>query len=271
MRATKKGEKWLFSWLFFLLPLFLLTNCKSPSTTEISGDVALYADQGADEDCIKATMNMFQWMGYSVKYVTAENINTQGLDNFKILCIPGGDMYQYGRDISSKGKENIKNFISNGGGYIGICGGAYFTGEKVIWRGSQLPMTPLGIFPGTTQGPFDEIIPYPDYGMCKVNIVDSIHPITESEPDSAWILYYWGPAFIPNDNAEIDILGKYNIGNKVSIAAFNYGSGRVFIIGPHPEFEEDSNRDNVNFADQFDDRGSDWDLMKKAALWCLKK
>ncbi|GAG86835.1 unnamed protein product, partial [marine sediment metagenome] len=78
MRATKKGEKWLFSWLFFFLPLFLLTNCKSPSIAEISGDVALYADQGADEDCIKATMNMFQWMGYSVKYVTAENINTQG-------------------------------------------------------------------------------------------------------------------------------------------------------------------------------------------------
>ena len=272
-KKKRNKTKYFVGLLFIFLSLLLFSNCsKLPETKGESGaTIALYADQGADEDCLKASLNMFQWMGYSVKYVTAYSINTQGLDNYKILCIPGGDMYHYGHDLSSAGKENIKNFIRNGGGYIGICGGAYFTGEKVYWQGNQLPMTPLGIFPGTTRGPEDEIVPYPNYGMCRVDIVDSLHPITESEPDTTWILYYWGPVFIPNTNAEIDILARYNIGNEAAIVTFNYDSGRVFIIGPHPEFEEDSERDGTSFADELDDKGSDWDLMKKATMWCLKE
>ncbi len=264
----------------FLLLLFL-THCQSPQ--DKSANVALYSDRGADEDCIKATQNMFEWMGYTVQLVKAGHINNEGLSNFKILCIPGGNMYQYAQDLSSGGEEKIKNFIRDGGGYIGICGGAYFAGEKVIWQGSQLPMTSLGIFPGTTKGPIDEIVPYPEYGMCKVNIIDSMHPITQSEPDSAWILYYWGPVSIPNEDAEITILGEYDVVNQPAMIAFDYGKGRVFIIGTHPEFEEDSDRDGVTLQDtvingvtylgedKLDDRGSDWDLMKKAVLWCLKK
>jgi len=53
--------------------------------------------------------------------------------------------------------------------------------------------------------------------------------------------------------------------------AFDYGLGRVFLIGTHPEIEEDSERDGVDFADELDDQGSDWDLMRKATLWCLKE
>ncbi|GAH55168.1 unnamed protein product, partial [marine sediment metagenome] len=30
-------------------------------------------------------------------------------------------------------------------------------------------------------------------------------------------------------------------------------------------------RDGVNFGNELDDKGSDWDLMNKATLWCLKE
>ncbi|RKY73778.1 hypothetical protein DRQ00_12205 [candidate division KSB1 bacterium] len=264
--------RWLMSRFFIFLSLLLITNCQSPQAPDKSAEVALYSDKGADEDCIRATTNMFEWIGCTVLLIKAEYINNQSLDNFNILCIPGGDMYQYARDIYSGGKGKIKNVIRNGGGYIGICGGAYFASEKVVWQENQLPMTPLGLFQGTAKGPINEIVPYPEYGMCKLSIVDSSHPITQSEPDSAWMLYYWGPELIPNKDTSVAILGRYDKGNKdPAIIAFEYGLGRVFIIGTHPEFEEDSDRDGVDFADEFDDRGSDWELMKKAALWCLKK
>ena len=77
--------------------------------------------------------------------------------------------------------------------------------------------------------------------------------------------------FLPNEEAEIEILGVYDINNQPCIAAFEYGMGKVFIIGTHPEFEEDSERDGLPPSDNFDDQGSDWYLMKKAAQWCLKK
>ncbi len=86
---------------------------------------------------------MFQWIGYTVSRLDADYINSESLDTFSILCVPGGDMYRYAQDISLLGKDNIRGFVSNGGGYIGICGGAYFAGEKVFWRGNQLSMTSL--------------------------------------------------------------------------------------------------------------------------------
>ncbi len=263
--------KWLISWLSVFLSLLLVPHCQNPPAPDKSAIVALYSDRGAEDNCIQATTNMFEWMGYTVQLVKADYINNVGLDRFSILCVPGGDMYQYAQDISSIGKEKIRNFIRGGGGYIGICGGAYFAGEKVIWQGNQLPMTPLGIFPGTTQGPIDAIAPHPYCVMCKVNMVDSTHPITQSEPDSAWILYCYGPMFMPNNEADISILGKYDIGDQPMMLAFDYGHGRVFIIGTHPEFEEDSDRDGLPPSDELGDRGSDWKLMRKAALWCLKK
>lgn len=50
--------------------------------------------------------------------------------------------------------------------------------------------------------------------------------------------------------------------------AFEYGSGRVFIIGTHPEFEEDSDRDGFAPDSTLNDMGSDWELMENAVRWC---
>ncbi len=258
--------------LTILLLLLIASACsREPDITPSGADIAIYADEGADDDCLDATRTMFQWMGYSVRYVNAYQIRNEGLDEYRLLCMPGGDMYQYAQDLHILGANNIKSFINGGGAYIGICGGGYYAGREVYWRGDKLVMISLDLFPGITQGPDNNIIPYPEYGMCKIDIIDSLHPITASEPDTAWILYYWGPAFFPDTNATVDILGTYNSGGDAALCAFSYGEGRVFLTGPHPEFEEDDDRDGTDFAEECDDRGTDWELMKKAARWCLRE
>ena len=233
-------------------------------------DVAIYAGRGTWDLSVEALERMFLWMNYSVELVGADYVNDIGLAGFRILCIPGGDMYEYAQDISPRGKENIRDFVYDGGGYIGVCGGAYFASEKVLWQGSQLPMTPLGLFAGTATGPINEIIPYPNYTMCEVKIIDQGHLVTQFEPRSEWMLYYWGPALIPNRDANVTILGNYGKGNQTAMLAFDYYQGRVFLVGTHPEIEEDSDRDGVSFGDELDDQGSEWDLMQKAVLWCIK-
>ncbi len=232
--------------------------------------IALYSDTGVWEESVAAAQKMLQWIGYTATLVNADYINYKGLDEFTVLCVPGGDMYQYSQDISSTGLENIRNFVRNGGGYVGICGGAYFAGEKVVWRGATLPITLLAMFPGTAEGPINEITPYPNYSMCKVNIADCSHPIVKSEQSSVWTLYYWGPALKPNEDVNVSVLGRYDVGGQPAMVAFDYGLGRVFLVGTHPEIEEDSERDGVSFADEFDDEGSDWELMMKAVYWVIK-
>jgi len=253
-----------------LLPL-LLTGCTKRGYSPVHRPIiALYSDRGCWEESVQSAEKMFQWMGCMVRLVNADYINNQGLDNFSILCVPGGDMYQYAQDISAGGKENIKNFLRHGGGYIGICGGAYFASEQVIWRGNRLSMTPLGIFPGTAEGPITEIAPYPDHAMCKVNMVARMHPITQSETDSAWMLYYWGPMLVSDRKANVVVLGRYDTTDQPVMLGFEYGLGRVFLIGTHPEIEEDSERDGVTFGDELDDQGSDWQLMQNAVDWCVR-
>jgi glutamine amidotransferase-like uncharacterized protein len=254
-----------------LFVVLLITACQFQQAGNSIPQIALYSETGADERCIIATSRMFEWMDYGVTLVNADSINNISLKKFNIICFPGGDMYQYSQNISADGFEKIRNFIRAGGGYIGICGGAYFTGEKIFWQGNQLPMNSLAIFPGITRGPIDEIAPFPHCKMCKTNIVNTSHPITRTEPDTTWICYCYGPMFLPGEGAEIDILGRYDIGDQPSMAAFEYGMGRVFIIGTHPEFEEDSERDGFPAVEKMNDYSSDWDLMKKATQWCLKK
>lgn len=265
--VRRKKMKLRISLVSAFLLFFLAIRCKSPLAPEKTVDIALYSGDGASETSIQAANNMFQWMGYTVSLVEGEDFDN-GLGHFRLLCFPGGDMYQYGQSISSDGKENIRDFIRSGGSYIGICGGAYFASEHVVWQGTALPMMPLGLLPGTAQGPIDAIAPYPNCTMCRVIIVDCIHPITQSSQDSEWILYCYGPAFTPS--VHVDILARYEIGDQPAMLAFDYGQGRVFLIGLHPEIEEDSDRDGITFGDSFDDFGSDWELMRRAVLWCLR-
>jgi len=119
-------------------------------------------------------------------------------------------------------------------------------------------------------GPIDEIIPYPNYTMCEVKIINHGHLVTQSERGSEWMLYYWGPALIPNRDANVTILGNYSKGNQTAMLAFDYYQGKVFLVGTHPEIEEDSDRDGGSFGDELDDQGSEWDLMQKAVLWSIK-
>lgn len=233
--------------------------------------VALYNDRGCWEESVTALKNMFEWMGYSVQLVDADFVRERGLGGYKLFCVPGGDMYVYSLDLTSEGIQQIRTFMRLGGGYVGICAGSNFAGTNVIWRGQMLDMQCLELYHGTSQGPINEIIEYPSFGMCRVDITDHSHPITADLPTENWILYYWGPQFIADPGADVDVLGRYDITGGAAMLAFEYGQGRAFIIGSHPEIEEDSDRDGVRWGNNMDDQGTDWILMKVATDWCLKK
>ncbi len=60
-------------------------------------------------------------------------------------------MYEYANSISSTGRQNIRNYVSKGGGYIGVCGGAYYASNVIYWRRARLPVQSLGIFLGSAR------------------------------------------------------------------------------------------------------------------------
>ena len=230
--------------------------------------VGVYADSGAADACVIAAKNMFEWMGYTVFLMDADFINNEDLQNIDIFYFPGGSPAPYSRNITDQGREQIRKMIRSGSGFIGTCAGGLFAAETQVWHGVEHSQGQLGIFPGTATGPIPDIFEYPEIGMCQVDLHGE-HPISDIGTDSLWIMFYNGPCFIPKPGSIIYTIGTYTRTGDIALAACEYGRGRVFLTGPHPEWEEDNDRDDISYFDDFDDLGSDWPLMRNAMLWCL--
>ena len=234
-------------------------------------DFAIYHDGnvGAWEDGIVAFENFLDWKGVTHNRVTAHDINTIVLKDFyKAIYFPGGDADYYNAAINSRGILHIQDLVSDNGAYIGICAGAEFACDKLIWQGIEIDY-PLNLFQGEAIGPIDELAVWPDYTMTtlSMNLDDEIN---QFEPEKEDMLYWGGTIFNAYTSTSIDTIATFDgFYNKPAIIKFTYGNGRVLLISPHPEIEEDSDRDGVNFAEELDDNGSDWNFLWTATDWLL--
>ena len=234
-------------------------------------DFAVYHDGnvGAWEDDIIAFEHFLDWKGVTHNRVTANDINTIELKDFyTAIFFPGGDADYFNADINADGIQHIKDLISDNGGYIGMCAGAEFACDKLIWQGITIDY-PLDLFQGEAVGPVDQLAVWPDYAMVtlSMNLNDEIN---QFEPATEDMLYWGGSVFQPYVNTIVDTVATYdNYYDNLAIIKFNFGTGRVLLISTHPEIEEDSNRDGVNVADELYDNGSDWNFLWTATDWLL--
>lgn len=260
-------------------------------------DVALYNDSiapvgysGVWQDGIIAIKNMLTTIGLTYEEINYKDLNysTQDFSSlYKVILIPGGYAQWYNYWISKAGKERIRNFVRSGGGYFGICAGSFFAVDRAVWEGTtyddnagynaygELTGYDLDLFAGAGTGPINEIADWDGegYNMTTINFQNENTVLTNYKPVpyTEDILYYGGPYFSLDSGAGVEVLATYNYNGQPAIIAFNYGSGKVVLSGPHPEIEEDSDRDGVTIdrEDEMDDNGSDWELVLHILNWLM--
>jgi glutamine amidotransferase-like uncharacterized protein len=261
-----------FNASFLFILMLNIAYCSEPLQPVDDGivTIAIYADSGAAASCVTAAKNMFEWMEHEVVLIDADFINNKDVKYIDIFYFPGGSPTPYTRNITYNGRNKIRKMIEKGRAYIGTCAGGIYAAECYTWHDETYAAGQLGIFPGTAAGPIPQIYQLPEIGMCEINL-NKPHQITGAEPDSLWIMFYNGPYFIPDAGSVVDTIGSYEITGKVAMVACEYGKGRVFLVGPHPEWEEDDDRDSVSFFDNFDDMGSDWNFMRNVVEWCINE
>ncbi len=250
--------------LTFTLSAFSL---KAQATT-----FAIYWDGGIGtwEDGVKAFEQFLDWKGISHTRVDALEINQNDLRPlYEAICFPGGFAAYYVAAIDTAGLRHIRNLVHDGGAYLGICAGAYFASDSVYWEEDGLLDYPLDLFDGMAKGAIDAIVPWDSYTMTRLNM-NTNNPINQYEPASETMLYYGGPVFLPHQTTVVDTVGTWDAYNdSLAMINFSYGSGRVLLLGPHPEIEEDDDRDSTDFAQELEDNGSDWPFLWSAVDWLL--
>ncbi len=248
--------------LLFFLPAWLGAQAQ----------IAIYNDGGLGvwQDGLTALEQFLEWKGVTFQEVDASFINQNTLSGqFDAICFPGGYAYYYKLAINDSGLAHIRQLVANGGGYLGICAGAYFACDSIIWEEDGLLDYPLDLFDGLAIGAIDSIAPWDNYTMTRLNLNPN-NPINQFEPDYQMMLYYGGPYFVGHANTTFDTIGTWHAYHQLPGAInFTYGQGRVLFLGPHPEIEEDSDRDSTNFAQELDDAGSDWPFLWSAIDWLL--
>ena len=157
--------------------------------------------------------------------------------NFKVVVFPGGDAYGYKTGLSGY-EGNVRNFISSGGSYFGICAGSYYAASSIVWLGRTYSY-PLGIFKGQDIGAVSDIAPWPGYALTTLNVSgDSV--IGNLGPIHA--LYYGGGYHtIPADSTQgshVYSAASFTSGSasgRSDLVRYSYGSGKVALSTTHPE------------------------------------
>ncbi|EKD67246.1 MAG: hemolysin-type calcium-binding repeat-containing protein, partial [uncultured bacterium] len=144
-------------------------------------------------------ISILEEAGYNVDSDSIENIAAGISTDYEILIMPGSSDPVYA--AMNGGLDSVQDFVAQGGGAIGVCGGAIAGSENVHlidYFGIMLAMTGIG-----------------------QNIT--------SHYDTNW-LDYIGDGYNPDVLVETDhpILGDYSIGDTFAMA---YRGGPVFEVG----------------------------------------
>ncbi|MGY5878759.1 MAG: BPL-N domain-containing protein [Candidatus Thorarchaeota archaeon] len=247
--------------VFSILCLILLSP--TPSVAQIEPDdltgakVAVYNGTGEMNSSRIALIRMFEWMGASVVEVNASQILDDFLDDCDMIVFPGGSESSYMIDLQFiTGIEKIQDFVENGGSYFGICGGSTFGAMTVdLFDGNMYSVNE----PGDT------------IHMSTMNVNQSSNgPDLSDYSANFTTMYYASQFFVPTVRTDVHVVAKYDSNNQPGMIAFEYGDGTVFLSSPHPEYEEDSDRDDTTFGDDLDDPDSEWDLLFRVSKWLIE-
>jgi hypothetical protein len=159
---------------------------------------------------IKALQNY-----YNFKIFSINALEDNFFDDVDIVAVPGGfgDAKTFNRAFQHS-KDRVKNFVSYGGRYLGICMGAYWAGSHYFNILNDIDAVQYLTQPNTdTRRPHAKDI--------KIN--------WQGRPMS--MFWYDGCALVGNGPKEV--IATYSNGDAMSII-----QNRIGLIGCHPESEQ---------------------------------
>ena len=109
-------------------------NLFSPPAAIRPLKIGIYTGPGTGEQSVaKVTQRARQLPGAKVTPLTPAEVGTRDLAEFDIIVFAGGGGSAQAKAIGETGRKNVRTFVENGGGYLGICAGAYLACAGFNW------------------------------------------------------------------------------------------------------------------------------------------
>lgn len=113
-----------------LIAFILINKNKNISKSENSSispiTIALYKSYGVSDISFDAAKTLLSSQkNINLKIISSSDIRNGKLKNSNVFIAMGGSGSQQGKDLKESGRNKVKEFVQNGGGYIGVCGGSY--------------------------------------------------------------------------------------------------------------------------------------------------
>jgi putative intracellular protease/amidase len=176
---------------------------------------------------------------FTITNLSPEQIRAGALSNYSAVIFAGGSARKQAEAIGAAGREAVRRFVEQGGGYIGICAGAY-----LATSGSA--STRLNLVDAITASPKWKR----GRGNVEIELTDTGLSIMDKPAGRAVVRYANGPVVKPagredlpdyeplawfrTELAQNDTPGGVMI-NSPAVFAGPFGNGRVVCISPHPE------------------------------------
>ena len=207
--------------------------------TEDRPTIALYDGPGAGSD--KQGRRFEEILPEcNVQRVGPADIHDGILRQFDVVLFPGGSGSGQGKALDGPGRQEVRRFIDEGGGYVGVCAGSYLALHNYSWGLKLLPLDS-----------YDRKHWRRGTGTVVMESTASGNAILGLEAEKEVDIHFGqGPLMVPAAESDLptpEILSYYRTGigkngadpktmiDTPAIVAGKFGFGRVVLFSPHPE------------------------------------
>ncbi|BBM36838.1 BPL-N domain-containing protein [Pseudoleptotrichia goodfellowii] len=208
--------------------------------------ILIYGDEGASRVGVSSLLKACkEKMGHPVKEIFASDIiNDNILDKAAMVVFPGGVAMPYCNKLNGIGNKKIREYLKNGGVYLGICAGAYYACDRLDFHGEEYDVVDkweLEFFKGVAKGSLAELTNgrYYDESVYAKAFVPLKFDGKYSTVKEKMYYYHGGPTFIPDDKNDdsYEAIAKFENG-KTAIIKGKFGNGSYFLSSIHFELQK---------------------------------
>ena len=197
-------------------PGALNTSTSASFSTSISSSpILLFVGTGTSSGDVSAVKSLLSSLGLGYTTLTTSQLNSMSVSQLtahRLFIMPGGNAVTIGQYLSKTATSNVRQAVSNGMHYLGLCAGGFFAGRSIY---NRLQMTGViyNFFSAYYRGIYKEAVPI------RLSSGANYDVYWQDGPQ----LTGWGY-----------VVAKYPDGT-AAITEGKYGNGFAILSGVHPE------------------------------------